>query len=420
MADISWITNGTVVSGPGITGTATVSNVNANANQFTLSTNIANATNDLTYTRQINSNISTVTETIFTVESTLGIVVGNFQVNTPDYSFLAQVINVIDDTKLELDVNYFGGGRLANGNYQLTVFTSAGYGGTIVGSVENVTTTTVTVTGGTAGMVPGMTVSGSGIIGTATITSIVDASSFILSQNPPSANGVLLTYSRIISSTSLTPYEPTIVTVPSTRNLEVGMIVSGPGIFGSARIVRILNATQFEISENLQNGTSTFTYTVQADHTQPIDTTALVGSRLSPPVNHELGGFVASGQNFYPDGYLNPFSVGFPAANQGAIIPVNALPADKILSVRWFKKDPAPSAEFASFYVPGKVGRYTVGYPNSTSPQIVIASGVGSDDLPEDEANGTVYFKNEGGWDSTPTRSMRSSLVVGPTPCGMI
>ena len=65
--------------------------------------------------------------------------------------------------------------------------------------------------------------------------------------------------------------------------------------------------------------------------------------------------------------YIDPYEFGAEAAEGGAIIPVNALPDDRTLTVRWFEKIEPPqelSDVFEPFYVPSKVGRYTVRYPH--------------------------------------------------------
>lgn len=180
----------------------------------------------------------------------------------------------------------------------------------------------------------------------------------------------------------------------TTAGLEVGMVVTGTGISGTATILSITDSTHLVLSQNVSTNT-TFTFTVQSDDSAPIVTTATVGTRLTPPTGHENAGYISGGKGYYPAGYLNPFTVGVTAANLGAIIPVNALPADNVLTVRWFKKISAVSAEFQDLYVPGKIGRYTVSYPGSTNPQIVIAQGVGTDDLPGAEAAGSIYFQND-------------------------
>ncbi len=198
---------------------------------------------------------------------------------------------------------------------------------------------------------------------------------------------------RQISLSSTTNGSST-VTVGSTQGLEAGMVVTGPGITGQAVILRILSNTQLVLSTTVAGGSNTLTYSVQSDALAPIASTASVGTRLTPPAGHENAGFISSGTGYYPAGYLNPFTVGVEVANQGAIIPVNALPTDNQLTVRWFKKVSAPSAEFQDLYVPGKVGRYTIGYPPSTTPEIVIAQGVGTDNLPLAEADGSIYTQN--------------------------
>ena len=49
-----------------------------------------------------------------------------------------------------------------------------------------------------------------------------------------------------------------------------------------------------------------------------------VGDRLVAPHGCSEGGYIASGINYYPAGYINPFTAGMAAAEAGAIIPVNA------------------------------------------------------------------------------------------------
>lgn len=204
----------------------------------------------------------------------------------------------------------------------------------------------------------------------------------------------------VLSSTSSSAAGVTTITLPaeaSTSGLEVGMVVTGPGIPAGTTVLitKILSGTKFEVSPAIPNGTNSLTYTVQEDALLPIDIAATVGSRISAPSGHEAAGYITSGTAYYPAGYLNPFTVGVAAANAGAIIPVNALPGNNVLNIRWFKKSAAPSAEFQDFYVPGKMGRYTLSWPADTTPKIIIAQGVGTDDLPAWEAAGSVYTQND-------------------------
>jgi hypothetical protein len=183
----------------------------------------------------------------------------------------------------------------------------------------------------------------------------------------------------------------------TTAGLEVGMVVTGPGITGSvATILSITGSGTLTLSRNVSSRTNqSFTFTVESDATSRIvEAPATVGTRLQPPAGHELAGHISGGTCYYPAGYLNPHSVGVAAANLGAIIPVNADPDDRTLTVRWYKKVSPPSAAFEAFYTPGKIGRYTVSYPANPTSKIVIAQGVGTDDLEAWEAAGSVYYQN--------------------------
>jgi hypothetical protein len=278
--------------------------------------------------------------------------------------------------------------------WYVNLYTQAEDRQVVVNSASNPTIITVS---STADLTVGMSVTGGGIPGSATILSIIDGTRYVLSKNIVNATN-MLRYggTKDLSSISNTPVAAgTTVTVSSTADLEVGMIVTGTGITGAATIVSITDLTHLVISQSIATNWGTLSYTVQSDAAAPITTTALVGTRLIQPAGHENAGYISSGSNYYPSGYLNPFMVGVTAANLGAIIPVNARPTDNQLTVRWFKKIPAPSSDFKDLYVPGKIGRYTVSYPASTTPQIVIAQGVGTGDLSAAEAAGSVYYQND-------------------------
>lgn len=139
----------------------------------------------------------------------------------------------------------------------------------------------------------------------------------------------------------------------------------------------------------------------------PLNTTVDVGSRILPPpdfvppgggetVHYEPGGYIASGKGYHPGAYINPMTAGVGGALAGAIIPVNALPADKTLEVWWYRKITPPSSDFQPIYLPAKVGRYTARYPLSPN-KIVIAQGVGTGDLQPYEAAGSLYVQNTRG-----------------------
>ena len=56
----------------------------------------------------------------------------------------------------------------------------------------------------------------------------------------------------------------TIVTVPSTENLAVGMTVSGPGIVGTATILEILDGARYRLSQQIPDATSDLRYNERA------------------------------------------------------------------------------------------------------------------------------------------------------------
>ena len=347
---------------------------------------------------------------------------------------------------------------------------------------------TVVTVASTAGLEVGMIVTGPGITGHATIARIIDATRYVISQSPSAANVALIpnpsfeldavpiSPGYFSTATGITGWTRTGAvqyglnnsggpfadngSIPNGSN--VAFIQNNQGLGGlTTTVTGLISGWAYEVSLGVNsrastiaptlnisvNGTSllsqviaaggyqtkkvTFTatgttaslkientgnpgdcallidnltilnpaktlvYTVEGDATSPINTLATVGTRLPPPAGHENAGYISGGTGYYPQGYLNPFVVGVEAANLGAIIPVNARPTDNLLTVRWFKKISAPGADFQDLYVPGKIGRYTVTYPVTTTPPIVIAQGVGTDDLSGAEAAGSVYYQND-------------------------
>lgn len=191
-------------------------------------------------------------------------------------------------------------------------------------------------------------------------------------DNPPpspnwSISGISVGALSVRSSTS----PPAVVTVGSTTGLAAGMAVSGPGIDGVATVVRVLNSTQLELSQDILVGSSLLTF-ADVDATEPLSSDVLVGTRIErPSADYSLAGAVVSGRGYQASAYINPYVSGVPAAEAGAIIPVNAPPSitnrlpDNQLIVRWFERidPPAGSTGFSPFYVPSKVGRYNLSYP---------------------------------------------------------
>lgn len=106
-----------------------------------------------------------------------------------------------------------------------------------------------------------------------------------------------------------------------------------------------------------------------------VNETAYVGKRINPPTSDLTSvGYVdvsptataeekVASTSYSTSAYINPFVEGIENAEEGAIIPVNALPGGRSqLKVFWFKKMAAPSAEFSDLYTPSVVGNYTLSY----------------------------------------------------------
>ena len=140
---------------------------------------------------------------------------------------------------------------------------------------------------------------------------------------------------------------------------------------------------------------------VEPDQGAAVVANATVGTRIERPSSaYSLAGAISGGTGYMEDAYLNPYEVGVESAETGAILPVNALPDDNVLTVRWFQKIEPPlelSENFVGFYVPSKVGRYTVVYPAVTVGEdtIVMASNEGAENLTEEQVSGTLYQQND-------------------------
>ena len=135
------------------------------------------------------------------------------------------------------------------------------------------------------------------------------------------------------------------------------------------------------------------------------DAVAPVGARIDPPPGElgESGGEmywaghlrVDQGTSFNPQAYLDPFEVGFEAANQGAIIPVNVLPGNDRLEIHWFRRNAADRGRGFEFtYWPAVIGRYTLIWPADPA-EIILASNDGSGGLVSLQAKGRIYYQND-------------------------
>lgn len=152
----------------------------------------------------------------------------------------------------------------------------------------------------------------------------------------------------------------------------------------------------------------------EEDLTSPriVQETVIIGDRIEAP-SLELG--AGSEQEYWAgyinpevgtlydiNAYLDPYLVGFEAANEGAIIPINAMPDQNQLEVWWFRSNRShagvnagdASKGFSPVHWPSVIGQYTLQWPEHPK-EIVLASKRGGEDLSSLEAKGSIYFQND-------------------------
>ncbi len=163
-----------------------------------------------------------------------------------------------------------------------------------------------------------------------------------------------------------------------------------------------------------------------------INQTVNVGARINAPAGEPgstadsayLAGYLnrASGDSFHPGAYRDPFAAGFEEANQGAIIPVNAIPGRNQLEVWWFRPN-HPRAGlntgngvlgFRTHFWPSVIGRYTIQWP-ADSREIVLASKLGGTGLTTAEQLGVIYHQNDPGWPGY-NPNEEHAIMSGGTP----
>ncbi len=133
---------------------------------------------------------------------------------------------------------------------------------------------------------------------------------------------------------------------------------------------------------------------------------ASVGQRLTPPAGAppDLPGHLRpeGGRAYHAGAYIDPLVTGFEEAARGAIIGVNALTGTSApdtgkntLEVWWFRSNQPPvGSGIKPTYWPAYVTRYTLSWP-AEAPEIVMASNLGSGELPSLQATGSIYTQND-------------------------
>lgn len=176
--------------------------------------------------------------------------------------------------------------------------------------------------------------------------------------------------------------------------------------------LRTTNFASSPIATSLNgwNG-SNFVWLDELKAPRVVNQTVIVGQRINPPVGEAgnlasepyLAGYLnqAIGISFNPVAYQDPFAVGFEAANQGSIIPVNAIPGANHLEVWWFRPNNSLAGlnagnrdlGFRLNHWPAVIGRYTIEWP-ANPREIVLASKLGGTGLSTLESLGTIYAQN--------------------------
>ncbi len=196
----------------------------------------------------------------------------------------------------------------------------------------------VTLTNGGSGYTSEPTVTFTGTATGATATAIVNLTT------------------RQVTGISINPTSPGYNFTPG-----VGITLTGGGGTGATAVLSDLGYQESDSLAAIVDAAATVGQRIEAP---AIANSPAANGYFGPSTGYEVGGYIASGTGYHPGVYRDPFVVGAAEAAKGAIIPVNAVPTDHKLTVWWFKKITPLNAAFGAFYVPAKIGRYTVSYPN--------------------------------------------------------
>lgn len=174
-------------------------------------------------------------------------------------------------------------------------------------------------------------------------------------------------------------------------------VIEFDGDKANRALLRFVNGSKLWYQLIYSQADDRFAY-IEPDQGDALTANLLVGSRIErPSVQYELAGAITAGRNYLASAYRDPFALGVTAAAAGAIIPVNAKPGENTITVRWFQKVYPPNDSFQPFYIPSKVGRYTVQYPSPAAGEdrVVMASNLGTENLTAAQAAGSLYFQND-------------------------
>ncbi|WP_395734312.1 autotransporter-associated beta strand repeat-containing protein [Prosthecobacter sp.] len=276
-ADTKGLTIGTVVTGSALPSGVTITAINSTttvtlSNGALLTTTGTNLNFDSSgVTAKSGSILATTTNGSATVTvpgGTAGLSVGQEVTGTgiPTNGGTVVILSIVNGTTITLGVLNEAGNAptlaTASGSVNLTFGPPNLITATLAANTQSGARITV---GSTLGLTVGQTISGNGIPANSTIVRILDQNTIEIS-NPVTTTGqnnLAFGASTSIGATliSSTTNGDTKITVPSTANLSVGQLVSGPGIPLGATITKIVDGTTIYISvAAISSGSNTLVF----------------------------------------------------------------------------------------------------------------------------------------------------------------
>ncbi|OYW95503.1 MAG: hypothetical protein B7Z23_02335, partial [Pseudomonadales bacterium 32-61-5] len=274
--DSTGLTIGTIVTGGALPAGVTIAAI-TNPTTVTLSNGalISTTGSSLTFnnsgitaqTGTIAAASNTSNNTVTVAGGTTGLAVGQKVDGTGISNAGGQVVilSIVNSTQITIGVisGSVGVAYIPTAAASSLSFGSANlYNGSRTGNTQS---GTQIVVGSTLGMTVGQTISGNGIPANSTIVRILDQNTIEIS-NPVTTTGqnnLSFGASTSIGATLLasTTNGSAMVTVPTTANLSVGELVSGPGIPLGATITKIIDGTTIYISVSaIATGSNTLVF----------------------------------------------------------------------------------------------------------------------------------------------------------------
>jgi arylsulfatase A-like enzyme len=177
------------------------------------------------------------------------------------------------------------------GNVRQAVGTSNHTTPVALSAVATTSGSTTVTCASTAGLWPGMLITGTNIAGSTTgastgnttVASVTDASTFVLSQAATgTGTGLALTAAGVTLTNATTTAASTTVTCDSTAGLIIGMSLTGTGLANNTTVFSVTNSTTFVLSTNATASGTGLTLTASGTAAEfNGGTTSLTGSMFT-------------------------------------------------------------------------------------------------------------------------------------------